>query len=841
MGAWWPPSWRASTACPAPGRATVARPRLMAGLVAADLPPLTVVAAPAGFGKTTLLAEWLAALPPDEAVGRLALAGRGRQRPRRCSWPTSSARSARPRDVVGAGALQQLSASLAVDRGGARHRWSTTSTGCRRSSCSSSTTTTSSRHREVHEAMTFLLEHQPPELHLVLATRADPPLPLARMRARGQLREVRAADLRFTVEEAAAYLNGSMGLALSDARRRGARRPHRGLDRRPAAGRAVDAGSRRTPARSSPASRATTGTSSTTSPRRSWPASLTTYATSCCETSVLERLSGPALRRRHRAGRRHGRRSSRSSGPTSSSCRSTTGASGTATTTCSPTSCARTCASCTRTGSAELHRRASAWFEAEGDTSQAISHALAAGDTARAADLMELGHAADGPGAAGGRAGPLAARAARRRGAGRGRCSRSRSSGRWPRCRTSPPSVTGCRPSSGRCAADDGSWPETPPPGLRGRRRGRLPVAPRRHRDVPGRAGAARTATWTAPSGTPARRWPWRPPDDDLVRAGAGALGGLASWATGDLASAHAAYTESVAGLRQHRLRRRRPGLQHHPRRHLPDAGPARRRAAHLPSRPSTWRRRPSAEPVRGPPTCTSGRPSVLLERDDLAGAAEHLAASQALGEHHVAAAERLPVAGRRRPAARGRGRPRRRAGRCSTRRSGSTTATTRRTCGRCRRCGPGCGSGAASWPRPRRGRRSGGSRRPTSCPTCASTSTSPSPGCCSPGTSGRGDATALLRGPRPARAPARCSRGRRAQTAPSSSSSCCRPWRTTPAATYRAALVALGRAVTLAEPEGYLRVFADEGPPMASLLRALARQSTSGAYVRRLLAATAA
>ena len=63
---------------------------------------------------------------------------------------------------------------------------------------------------DVHEGMTLLLEHQPPQLHVVLATRTDPPLPLARIRARGQLTEVRAADLRFTVEESAAYLNDAM-------------------------------------------------------------------------------------------------------------------------------------------------------------------------------------------------------------------------------------------------------------------------------------------------------------------------------------------------------------------------------------------------------------------------------------------------------------------------------------------------------------------------------------------------------------------------------------------------------------------------------------------------------
>ena len=57
--------------------------------------------------------------------------------------------------------------------------------------------------KPVDEALTFLLEHLPPQMHLVIATREDPPLPLARLRARGQLTELRAADLRFTPAEAA--------------------------------------------------------------------------------------------------------------------------------------------------------------------------------------------------------------------------------------------------------------------------------------------------------------------------------------------------------------------------------------------------------------------------------------------------------------------------------------------------------------------------------------------------------------------------------------------------------------------------------------------------------------
>jgi LuxR family maltose regulon positive regulatory protein len=69
----------------------------------------------------------------------------------------------------------------------------------------------------VDQALTFLVEHQPPQLHLVITTREDPALPLARLRARGQLSEVRAADLQFTPAEATEFFNGMMGLKLSTA------------------------------------------------------------------------------------------------------------------------------------------------------------------------------------------------------------------------------------------------------------------------------------------------------------------------------------------------------------------------------------------------------------------------------------------------------------------------------------------------------------------------------------------------------------------------------------------------------------------------------------------------
>jgi LuxR family maltose regulon positive regulatory protein len=68
----------------------------------------------------------------------------------------------------------------------------------------------------VHDSLTFLLEHLSPGMHVVLASRSDPPIPLALFRARGQLAELRAADLRFTLEESTALLRGIWGLNLPE-------------------------------------------------------------------------------------------------------------------------------------------------------------------------------------------------------------------------------------------------------------------------------------------------------------------------------------------------------------------------------------------------------------------------------------------------------------------------------------------------------------------------------------------------------------------------------------------------------------------------------------------------
>ncbi len=67
----------------------------------------------------------------------------------------------------------------------------------------------------VHDALIFLLENLPPQLHVVITTREDPPIQISRLRTRGQLNEFRAVHLRFSIAETDEFLNQIMGLGLS--------------------------------------------------------------------------------------------------------------------------------------------------------------------------------------------------------------------------------------------------------------------------------------------------------------------------------------------------------------------------------------------------------------------------------------------------------------------------------------------------------------------------------------------------------------------------------------------------------------------------------------------------
>ncbi|HEX8861056.1 MAG TPA: LuxR C-terminal-related transcriptional regulator [Actinomycetes bacterium] len=190
----------------------VPRPRLLARLAQGIGRGLTVVCTPAGFGKTTLLAEWarrsrrpvawlsLDAGDNDPArFWRYVIAALERARPGVCAPIAAllSGPQSPPLEAVATAVINQLTA-LPVE--------------------GEVTLILDDYHLieapPVHGSVRFLLNRLPVGLRLVIASRADPPLPLARLRANGQLAELRAADLRFTLEETAAFLREATGLEL---------------------------------------------------------------------------------------------------------------------------------------------------------------------------------------------------------------------------------------------------------------------------------------------------------------------------------------------------------------------------------------------------------------------------------------------------------------------------------------------------------------------------------------------------------------------------------------------------------------------------------------------------
>jgi len=183
--------------------------RLTAGLMTGNL--LTLVSAPAGYGKTTLLAEWIAAYQGQ--IAWLSLDGRDNNPLRFWTYFVTALKSvSKP---LGQVALQMLESAqetdfqiflteLVNDIATLNHPVILVLDDYHVIS-----------HQSIHEGLTFLLEHLPPSLHLVIATRTDPPLPLSRLRVRRQLTEVRIADLRFTTDEASAFLNDLMNLNLN--------------------------------------------------------------------------------------------------------------------------------------------------------------------------------------------------------------------------------------------------------------------------------------------------------------------------------------------------------------------------------------------------------------------------------------------------------------------------------------------------------------------------------------------------------------------------------------------------------------------------------------------------
>ncbi|WP_167140612.1 LuxR C-terminal-related transcriptional regulator [Diaminobutyricimonas sp. TR449] len=211
---------------PSPRPQTVPRPRLIQRMNEGLDRKLVLVSAPAGFGKSSALSAWAAELQrTDVRVAWLSLDAGDNDLLRFLTYLVTAlggAESGNGADsevgadsLIGTAALGLLDASkplpaevtltaLINDVAQSAHEF---------------VLVLDDFHlidaQLVREAVEFLIEHLPARMHLAIASRADPTLPLARMRARGELTELRAADLRFTPDEAADFLNEIMGLKLS--------------------------------------------------------------------------------------------------------------------------------------------------------------------------------------------------------------------------------------------------------------------------------------------------------------------------------------------------------------------------------------------------------------------------------------------------------------------------------------------------------------------------------------------------------------------------------------------------------------------------------------------------
>src|SRR5215207_1891511 len=197
---------------PPPRPHAVLRPRLTGRLNEGLHRKLTLISAPAGFGKTTLLGEWVA------GCERLA------------AWLSLDEADSDPTRFLAylVAALQTIAPNIAEGVLGALQPPQPPPTESILTVLLNEVTTVEDEFvlvlddyhlidaTAVDDALAFLIEHLPPRMHLVIATREDPNLPLARLRARGQLSEVRAADLRFAPDEATEFLTQVMGLNLSE-------------------------------------------------------------------------------------------------------------------------------------------------------------------------------------------------------------------------------------------------------------------------------------------------------------------------------------------------------------------------------------------------------------------------------------------------------------------------------------------------------------------------------------------------------------------------------------------------------------------------------------------------
>src|SRR5579875_3719952 len=196
---------------PRPRPNIVPRPQLIERLNSSLHGSLSLISAPAGFGKTTVVGEWVAGC--GRPVAWLSLDDGDNDPVRFLLHLVAALRTIVP-DIAD-GAMSALQSSRPPPSDVVLTVLLNKIAGLPNSLILVLDDYHAIDSKPVDAALTFLVEHLPPPMHLVIATRQDPQLPLARLRSRAQMTELRAADLRFTPSEAAEFLEQVMGLPLS--------------------------------------------------------------------------------------------------------------------------------------------------------------------------------------------------------------------------------------------------------------------------------------------------------------------------------------------------------------------------------------------------------------------------------------------------------------------------------------------------------------------------------------------------------------------------------------------------------------------------------------------------
>ncbi len=193
----------------------VPRPRLFAKLDNGLKARLTLISAPAGYGKTTLAADWLnhSAAAQDFHFCWLSLDENDNDLARFLAYITAALNTIEPDEALSVSEMMGSWQSPPVEA------VLTLLINDAAQIAKPFVLVLDDYHvissEQVHEAMSFLLDHLPPQMRLIIIGRADPPLPVARLRGQGQLVDVRQKDLRFSSQEAASFLKQMMHLDLT--------------------------------------------------------------------------------------------------------------------------------------------------------------------------------------------------------------------------------------------------------------------------------------------------------------------------------------------------------------------------------------------------------------------------------------------------------------------------------------------------------------------------------------------------------------------------------------------------------------------------------------------------